>query len=53
MRGSMCDQEDGISFADHAMPHLNVASMPVGQPCPHDGHAQLGIVGMVQLPVGT
>lgn len=49
----MCDQEDGISFADHAMPHFNVASMPVGQPCPHDGHAQLGIVVMVQLPVGT
>ena len=49
----MCHQENAVGFADHAVPHLNVASMPVGQPCPHDGHAQLGIVGVIQLPVGA
>lgn len=49
----MCHQENGIGFADHPVPHLNVPSMPVGQPRPHHGHAQLGIVGVVELPVGT
>lgn len=49
----MRHQEDGVGFADHPVPHLNVTSMPVGQPCPHHGHAQLGIVGMVELPVWT
>ena len=47
----MCHQENGVGFADHAVAHLDVASMPVGQPCPHDGHAQLGIVGVVEFPV--
>lgn len=49
----MCHQENGIGFADHPMPHLNVPSMPVGQPRPHHSHAQLGIVGVVELPVGA
>lgn len=46
----MSHQEDGVGFADHPVPHLDVTSVPVGQACPHHGHAQLGIVGVVELP---
>ena len=49
----MCDQENGIGFADHPVPHFNVTSMPVGQPSPHHSHAQLGIIGVVELPIGA
>lgn len=48
--GSVCYQENCIGFADHPVPHFNVTSMPVGQPCPHHSHAQLGIVMVVELP---
>lgn len=48
--GSVCHQENCVGFADHPMSHFDVASMPVGQPCPHHSHAQLGIVVVVELP---
>lgn len=49
----MGHQENGVGFADHPVPYLDVTSMPVGQPCPHHSHPQLGIIGVVELPVGT
>lgn len=52
MVGSVGDHEDAIGLADHAMAHLNLPSMPVGDACPHNGHAHLGVVWVVQLPVG-
>lgn len=50
MVGSVGDHEDAIGLADHAMALLYLASVPVGDTCTHHGHAQLGIVWMVQLP---
>lgn len=47
----MGDQEDAVSLADHLMTHLYLPGMPVSDTRTHDGHAQLGIVGVVQLPV--
>lgn len=49
--GSMGDHEDAVGLADHTVTHLYLPCMPVGDACPHDGHAQLGVVGVVQLPV--
>lgn len=49
--GSMGDQEDAIGLTDHGMTHLNLPCMPVGHSSPHGGHAQLGVVVVVQLPV--
>lgn len=51
--GSMGDHEDAIGLADHFMTHLYLTCMPVGDACSHDGHAQLGIVGVVQLSAET
>lgn len=51
MVGSMGDYEDAVSLADQAVTHLYLTCMPLGDACPHDGHAQLGVVGVVQLPV--
>ena len=51
MTGSMADQEDTVGLADHAVAHLNLPCMPVCDACTHDGHAQVGVVVVVQLPV--
>ena len=45
--GSMGDHEDAVGLADHAMTRLYLTRMPGGDTCPHYGHAQLGIVGVV------
>ena len=49
--GSVGDHEDAVGLADHLVAHLQLPCMPVGDPCPHDGHPQQGVVGVVQLPV--
>lgn len=49
--GTMGDNEDAVGLADQTMAHLDLPGVPVGDTCPHDGHAQLGIVGVVQFPV--
>lgn len=46
-------QENGIGFADQAMASFNEASVPVGHSCPHHGHPQLSVVGMVYFPGKT
>lgn len=51
MVGSVGDHQDTVGLADHAVTHLNLAPVPVCDACTHDGHTQLGIVGVVQLPV--
>ena len=48
--GSMCDHENGVGLADHAMAHLDEPCVPVSHASPHGGHAQLGVIGVVQLP---
>lgn len=47
---SMGYQEDGIGFTDQAVLGLNETSMPVSHSCPHHGHPQLRVVGMVYFP---
>lgn len=49
--GSVGDHQDTVGLADHAVTLLNLPCMPVCDACTHDGHAQLGVVVVVQLPV--
>lgn len=46
-------QENGIGFTDQAMASFNEASVPVSHSCPHHGHPQLRVVGMVYFPGKT
>jgi len=50
---SMGYQENGIGFTDQAMPSFNETSMPVSHSCPHHGHPQLRVVGMIYFPRKT
>lgn len=49
--GSVGGQQDPIGFADQPMSFFDFPCVPVNDTCSHDGHAQLGVVGVVQLPV--
>lgn len=50
MVGSVGDHEDGVGLADHFMANLDEPCVPVGHTSTHGGHAQMGIIGVVQLP---
>lgn len=50
MLSSMCDQEDGVGATDQPVTFLYQPRVPVRDARPHDGHAQLGVIGMVKLP---
>lgn len=49
----MCHHEDGNGPADEAVTHFYLPCMPVGDTGPHDGQAQLSIIGVVQFPAKT
>lgn len=49
--GSMGDHQDAVGLTDQAVALLDLPCMPVGDTCPHNDHTQLGVIGVVQLPV--
>lgn len=50
--GSVGHHKDTVGLTNHAMTSLDLTCMPVRDACSHDGQAQLGVVGVVQLAVG-
>lgn len=46
---TMCDHEDSISLANHAMCNFYIPSLPVNHPSSHGGHTESGIVWGIQL----
>ncbi len=47
---SVCDDEDGVSAADQRVSGLDPAGVPVCDARSHDGHTQLSVIGLIELP---
>ncbi len=47
---SVCDDEDGVSAADQRVSGLDLAGVPVCDARSHDGHTQLSVIGLIELP---